>query len=69
MDMIFKIKHYANKVLFTFLGPADLDDHNDPVVQLDREWDERFNSDSSDSPALEAPAAPADRDGEVKAIA
>ena len=43
MDLIFKMKHYTNKFLFTFLGPAELDDHNDPVMRLNREWRERFN--------------------------
>jgi hypothetical protein len=43
MDIVFKIKHYTNKVLLTFLGPAQLDEENDPVAQLDREWAERFD--------------------------
>lgn len=44
MDLAFKVKHYANKILFTFLGPADLDEQNDPIRQLNRQWEERFGS-------------------------
>lgn len=39
MDILFTIKHYANKTLLTFFGPADLDDHADPRVALRREYD------------------------------
>lgn len=39
MDILFTIKHFANKTLLTFFGPADLDDHADPRVALRREYD------------------------------
>ncbi len=42
MDILFRLKHYTNRVLLTFLGPADLDDHADPRVLLRREYDERM---------------------------
>lgn len=42
MDTMFKIKHFAHKTLLTLLGPADLDEHNDPRLILQRAYDERF---------------------------
>lgn len=66
MDILFKMKHFANRTLLTFLGPADLDENNDPRVLLKREYAERFpKSDSSDMRAAEiqqpvaVPATPA----------
>ncbi len=41
MDILFTMKHFANKTLLTFFGPADLADHADPRVALRREYDER----------------------------
>jgi hypothetical protein len=42
MDLVFRVRHHINKLLFTLLGPADLDEHNDPKRKLDREWQQRF---------------------------
>ena len=41
MSLMYKVKHYTNKVLFTFFGPAELDDHNDPVLRMNREYAEK----------------------------
>lgn len=70
MDLIFKMKHYTNKFLFTFLGPAELDDHNDPLMRLNREWRERFNLPDPAQPAVAAaPEIPGARSNSPKAIA
>ncbi len=42
MDTKFRIKYLARKTLLTFLGPSELDEHNDPMVKLERERAERF---------------------------
>ncbi len=61
MDTLFRLKHYTNRVLLTFLGPADLEDHADPRVQLRREYDERMGRPlpSSGQTAQLAPATKA----------
>lgn len=70
MDLIFKMKHYTNKLLFTFLGPAELDDHNDPVMRLNREWRERFDLPEPAKAAVASAAqVPEARGGDTKAIA
>ncbi len=51
MDIIFKIRHYASKLLLNVLGPADLDEANDPKKELDEQWDERFGDDEEPSAA------------------
>ncbi len=70
MSLMYKVKHYTNKVLFTFFGPADLDDHNDPVLRMNREYAEKMGK--APQPA-DVPAATAietsDKAEEVKAIA
>ena len=68
MSVMYKIKHYTNRILYTFLGPADLDDHNDPTLRLKREYEERQKS-SSPAPAEAVEALPAPREEETKAIA
>lgn len=62
MDTLFKIKHLAHKTLLALLGPADLDEHNDPRLILQREYDERFN------PRPPAEIADAAQDGEAVAV-
>lgn len=42
MDIIYKLKHHATRALLTVLGPADLDDDNDPRVALKREYEQRY---------------------------
>ena len=42
MDTKFRIKYLARKTLLTFLGPSELDEHNDPIDRLERERTERF---------------------------
>lgn len=37
-----KIRHIAHKALLTMLGPAQLDQHNDPIARLDRQHEEAF---------------------------
>ncbi len=44
METKFKVKYYARKTLLTFLGPSELDEHNDPMAKLERERDERLGS-------------------------
>jgi hypothetical protein len=39
-----KIRHIAHKTLLTFLGPAELDQHNDPMRRLDREYEQVVGS-------------------------
>lgn len=40
MNIMFRTKYYTRKVLLTFLGPATLDAHNDPMNILERTRDE-----------------------------
>ena len=71
MNIMYKIKHYTNRVLYTFLGPADLDEHNDPSLRLKREYEEKING-AAPTPEAETAAAdalPAPRGEETKAIA
>ena len=42
MDITYKLKYFATRTLLTFLGPADLDENNDPRVLLKREYAERY---------------------------
>ncbi|MAT61582.1 MAG: hypothetical protein CMH41_08080 [Micrococcales bacterium] len=42
MNLMYKVKHYTNKVLYTFFGPAELDEHNDPVLRMNREYAEKL---------------------------
>ncbi len=67
MTLMYKVKHYTNKVLYTFFGPADLDDHNDPVLRMNREYAEKLGKlpaapDNQTNGALESAS-------KVKAIA
>lgn len=41
MNILHNIGHYTNLFLLTFLGPAQLDDANDPRVALKRKHAER----------------------------
>lgn len=59
MDILFNIKHFANKTLLTFFGPADLDDHADPRVALRREYDIRKGREVAPLPTAPAEAEPA----------
>ena len=47
MNILFNMKHFANRALLTVLGPADLDDNNDPRVALKREHAQRHQSDET----------------------
>ena len=42
MTLTYRAKHLAQKALLTFLGPAQLDEHSDPIRRLDRKLEERF---------------------------
>lgn len=37
MHTKFRVKYLARRTLLTFLGPAHLDEHNDPMNELERE--------------------------------
>jgi hypothetical protein len=37
-----KIRHLAHKSLLTLLGPAQLDQHIDPIARLEREYEATF---------------------------
>ncbi|NQU37855.1 MAG: hypothetical protein HQ526_09725 [Actinobacteria bacterium] len=37
-----RIRHATHKALLTFLGPAQLDQDNDPIRRLDREHEALF---------------------------
>jgi len=39
-----RIRHIAHKALLTMLGPAQLDQHNDPIARLDREYEALFGA-------------------------
>ena len=69
MSIMYKIKHYTNRVLYTFLGPADLDDHNDPSLRLKREYEEKQKGTAPTPETSESEALPAQRGGDTKAIA
>lgn len=42
MNIMFRVQYHTRKTLLTFLGPASLDYHNDPVKILERIRDERL---------------------------
>ena len=44
METKFRLKYYTRKTLLTFLGPSELDEHNDPMAKLERERDELLGS-------------------------
>ena len=75
MNIMYKLKHYTNRVLYTFLGPADLDEHNDPSLRLKREYAEKQKDEVPAPAAGPAPepttaeALPSPRSEETKAIA
>ena len=67
MSLMYKVKHYTNKVLFTFFGPAELDDHNDPVLRMNREYAEKTGK--APKPVEEPAEAAVEAAEDVKAIA
>lgn len=69
MSIMYKIKHYTNRVLYTFLGPADLDEHNDPSLRLKREYEEKQGPKKAKAAAPAAEELPAQRHEDTKAIA
>ena len=67
MSLMYKVKHYTNKVLFTFFGPAELDDHNDPVLRMNREYAEKTGK--APKPVEQPTEAAIEANEDVKAIA
>ena len=67
MSLMYKVKHYTNKVLFTFFGPAELDDHNDPVLRMNREYAEKTGK--APKPVEEPTETAIEANEDVKAIA
>jgi hypothetical protein len=57
MDIFYKFKHYSTRALLTFLGPADLDVHNDPRDALKRDYAKRYGK--PDPTAAEQATTPA----------
>lgn len=61
MKILSTVGHYTNLFLLTFLGPADLDDANDPRVALKRKHAARNQPDpvvATAGPAVAAGVAP-----------
>lgn len=58
MDTLFRIRHYTQKVLLSVLGPADRGDRSEPLVELDRAWEERFGHRSDSSVPTDGADAP-----------
>ncbi len=67
MSFIYKVKHYTNKVLFTFFVLSELDDHNDPVLRMNREYAEKTGK--APKPVEEPTEAAIEANEDVKAIA
>lgn len=42
MDTKFRVRYYTHKAMLTFMGPADLDNKQDPMQRLEDEWEKRF---------------------------
>ncbi|NQU38226.1 MAG: hypothetical protein HQ526_11620 [Actinobacteria bacterium] len=55
MDLFYQIKYLTKKAMLTVMGPAELDEHNDPVKRLDREKDERSGGKTETKPSKEYP--------------
>ncbi|MFT6564049.1 MAG: translation initiation factor IF-2 [Actinomycetes bacterium] len=55
MDLFYQVKYLTKKVMLTVMGPAELDDHLDPVVRLNREKKERAGGNEKDKPVKEYP--------------
>ncbi len=55
MDLLYQAKYLTKKLMLTVMGPAELDEHVDPVKKLDREKKERSGDTGDDKPAKEYP--------------
>jgi|GEM_PF-1046245 len=55
MDLLYKIKYLTKRTMLTIMGPAELDDHVDPVKRLDREKEERTGGKTDTKPSKEYP--------------
>jgi FtsZ-interacting cell division protein ZipA len=55
MDLLYKVKYLTKKAMLMVMGPAELDEHNDPVRRLEREKDEHTGGKTDDKPTKEYP--------------
>lgn len=55
MDLLYQIKYLTKKAMLTVMGPAELDEHVDPVKRLDREKDARTGGKTEAKPSKEYP--------------
>jgi len=55
MDLLYQIKYLTKKAMLTVMGPAELDEHVDPVKRLDREKAARTGDKAESKPPKEYP--------------
>lgn len=53
----YKMRHYASRALLSLLGPADLDEHNDPREILKRDYATKMSGAEQSLPEVAPQAA------------